>query len=468
SDVNTRLGDIFPKATTFCTGLGAFGSAAVQSAFFIIVLFVKSPLKALIGCLAILVVAPVIRATHRYVRGMSFHIISDYESVQRSLVRASRNWMLIRVLKTESLELARLHESSLATTQKSLRVHFISGLSSALPEAIGILLIAVLLAAQYKLDPQPGSAFISFLYLFLRMVQSLGAAGSTLGSLQSNFAAYTQAADLIAKVHQRFIDKAMVPIRTLSLYGNSEGPNIEVKAKSNDPLSANRTSEGWPEPPTLIIENLGYRYPGSQSNVLDHLSLEVPAGSCIGIVGQSGAGKSTLLALVLGIIEPTQGSLWLKTGAQSFTPRNSAVPIGYVGAEPFLIAGTVQDNLLYGAQGVYEKEKLVIALINAGFAEDSYDWDQFLTSAISEDGEGLSTGQKQRLCLARALLAQPKLLVLDEVSANLDMHAEEKIAEHVQRLKGQCTVIIVSHRPGMLKACERLFDIQAQELRGVR
>jgi ABC-type bacteriocin/lantibiotic exporter with double-glycine peptidase domain len=248
------------------------------------------------------------------------------------------------------------------------------------------------------------------------------------------------------------------------LQGSTLGPQLESESSFTQRIDSSAPQVALQSAPSLHIENLSYRYPGGDAVVFDGLNLDVPAGTCLGIVGHSGAGKSTLLALVLGILEPSGGKLWFDVDSQSFMPRSARIPLGYVGAEPFLIAGTVAENLLYGASENFSKEQMIGALINAGFADDAHDWNKFLQSPISEDGEGLSTGQKQRLCLARALLVNPKLLVLDEVSANLDVQAEEKIAEYVKRLKGRCTVIIVSHRPGMLKACDQLFDILAREV----
>ena len=212
--------------------------------------------------------------------------------------------------------------------------------------------------------------------------------------------------------------------------------------------------------PSIEVEDLEFAYGSSPGPVLRGISFRVAPGSSLGIVGPSGAGKSTLLAMLLGFLEPQRGRVRVD-GVDSRELRSGhSVSIGYVGPEPFLVAGSIRENLLYGSQGQYSDAQLLKALVLAGFSEKDDDLRRMLESMLSEDGEGLSTGQKQRLCLARALLASPRLLVLDEVSANVDAQAEGRIAESVARLSGTATVLIVSHRRGMLNRCDQILDLE--------
>ena len=122
----------------------------------------------------------------------------------------------------------------------------------------------------------------------------------------------------------------------------------------------------------------------------------------------------------------------------------------FLGADPFLLAGSVRENLSYGATHELDDEALWSALDAARVREAISALPTGLDHPIGEDGSGLSAGQKQRLCLARALLMRPSILVLDEVSANLDEATEAQLAETLRGLRGSVTVFLVSHRPGIL------------------
>src|SRR5262249_28140650 len=119
SEVNTWLAEIFPKAAGFATGVGNLLTSSVQSCFFFAVLLVKSPVKAAAGLAALIILGPAIRMTYGYVRRLSHEVIEHFAEVQRSIVRVTRNRILIRLLRTEAMELARLRHASLGTTQNS-------------------------------------------------------------------------------------------------------------------------------------------------------------------------------------------------------------------------------------------------------------------------------------------------------------------------------------------------------------
>lgn len=141
---------------------------------------------------------------------------------------------------------------------------------------------------------------------------------------------------------------------------------------------------------------------------------------------------------------------------------------GYVGAEPFLIEGTIYENLVYGSKQPIEREDCWKALKEAGLEEEIYRLPEQLDTPMSENGSGLSSGQKQRLALARAILGKPDLLFLDEVSSNLDTETERLIARSISRLRGRCTVLVISHRPGILEHADRCLDLTSRQIKTVK
>jgi ATP-binding cassette subfamily B protein AbcA/BmrA len=190
---------------------------------------------------------------------------------------------------------------------------------------------------------------------------------------------------------------------------------------------------------------------------LNQLNFDISAGEHIGIIGPSGAGKSTILMLILGILKPTQGKISISEQDPEIYFNTPFSKVGYVGPEPFLIKGSIRSNLLYGIKFNVTDEDIWNALKMASLSD--YIKSISLDYEIPEDQSGLSAGQKQRLCLARAFLNRPQLLVLDEATANLDDKTESEVALAVSLLKGKCTTVIVSHRPGILTYVDKTINL---------
>jgi ABC-type multidrug transport system fused ATPase/permease subunit len=453
SDINTWLAEIFPKTTEFAIAAGNFLTNSVQVIFFFTVMLSTSPLKALAGLAAVLILGPVLRLTHRHVRGLSRQIIEDFAEVQRRVVRATRNWLLIRLLRTEEPELNRLYTASLSTSQRSLRIEFVNAVSSGLPELAGVAVVATLVALQYGPDRQPAPAFVAFLYVFMRFIQALVQVGGQMAWLHANYSHFAKSADFLVQVPDKEFARAIAPLRNLSFFGRSQSEAVvsdrETSAPGTDLVHF---------PPIVAFKDVSFSYRDGPA-VIRNLSFEVSAGAALGITGPSGAGKSTLLALLMGVEVPDQGQIRLIAGANEFDPMSHRLTVGYVGPEPFLVTGSVADNLVYGATSAASAPDLIAALRKAGFSGEDSELNALLKSQLTENAEGLSTGQKQRLCLARALLSNPALLILDEVSANLDLAAESKIVETICSLRGESTIVIVSHREAMLEPCDCVLDL---------
>lgn len=194
------------------------------------------------------------------------------------------------------------------------------------------------------------------------------------------------------------------------------------------------------------FKDVSFKYPDGNEMVLEHFDLKVPQGTNVAIVGETGAGKSTLVNLVCRFFEPTFGQVLIdgkdaRDRSQLWLHSN----IGYVLQTPHLFSGTVRDNLRYGKPDATDEEIWkALKLVNAEFVIDKMD--KGLDSEVGEGGDMLSTGEKQLISFARAILADPKILVLDEATASIDTLTEKAIQDAIFTVIKGRTSFVIAHR----------------------
>lgn len=202
--------------------------------------------------------------------------------------------------------------------------------------------------------------------------------------------------------------------------------------------------------PGIVISHLSYAYPDSPEKVLDDFSCSFPAGMTSLIAGPTGIGKSTLLRLIMGLIQPSGGSVTIDGHPAGAALRGNFL---YVPQGNTLLSGTIRSNLQMADPNASEEQmKVALKTAEAGFV---LELPQGLDTPCGEVGGGFSEGQAQRICIARALLHPGSILVLDESSSALDAATEERLLSNIQRqYAGSKTILCISHRP----AAERFAD----------
>jgi ATP-binding cassette subfamily B protein len=208
----------------------------------------------------------------------------------------------------------------------------------------------------------------------------------------------------------------------------------------------------------ITLKDIGFRY-GSRS-VIRQLTLNIRPGEMIGLVGQSGSGKSTLVNLICRFYDVSEGAITIDgTDIRSVALADYRRNIGLVLQEPFLFFGSIAENIAYGRPDASREE--IIAAARAAHAHDfilrlphGYD------SVVGERGQGLSGGERQRISIARALLINPKVLILDEATSSVDTETEKEIQKALDNLVKGRTTIAIAHRLSTLRKADRLVVMQ--------
>jgi ATP-binding cassette subfamily C protein LapB len=207
------------------------------------------------------------------------------------------------------------------------------------------------------------------------------------------------------------------------------------------------------------LKNLTFSYPGQTSNVLSNISLEIAAGEKVGIIGRIGSGKTTLGKLLLGLYEPGSGMVTMDgTDIRQIDPAELRRFIGYVPQDIMLFRGTVHDNISMGVHDV-DDDTIMRAAELSCVDEFVKKHPQGFDMEVGESGRGLSGGQRQCVVLARAILLDPPVLVMDEPTSNMDNKTELQLKENLSKIIKEKTLILITHRASLLDIVDRLIII---------
>lgn len=252
------------------------------------------------------------------------------------------------------------------------------------------------------------------------------------------------------------IDK-YVEVRMLQLQGERLA-DIVFEQREPDVIPRHVPDETDTLAASIEFDTIGFRYADGEPAVLDGVSLAIAAGESVALVGASGCGKTTLVNVLLGVLKPTAGKVWIGgVDVDRIGIDRLRALVGTVLQDDVLFAGSIADNISFfdpdsNAQRIAECAKL------AAVHEDIIAMPMGYDTLVGDMGTVLSGGQKQRVLLARALYKRPKILVLDEATSHLDLERERQVNSAVDALR--MTRIIVAHRPETIASAERIVMLK--------
>ncbi|HOJ47176.1 MAG TPA: ATP-binding cassette domain-containing protein, partial [Bacillota bacterium] len=213
----------------------------------------------------------------------------------------------------------------------------------------------------------------------------------------------------------------------------------------------------------ITFENVTFGYK-SYEPVLKGIDIEIKPGEMIGLVGRSGAGKSTIINLLLRLYDPNQGRITINgVDIREISPEYLHENIGVVFQDTFLFHGTLYDNIAYGKEGATPEQVIAAAKI-ANAHDFIMQTSDGYNTIIGENGYTLSGGERQRIAIARAIIKNPSILILDEATSSLDVETESIIQESLDRIVKGRTTIAIAHRLSTLKNADRLFVIDGGKI----
>lgn len=210
----------------------------------------------------------------------------------------------------------------------------------------------------------------------------------------------------------------------------------------------------------IRIKDLSYRYPNADRLVLNHLNLSIRTNTSAAFIGQSGAGKTTLADLILGVLEPSSGDILAGGTRISDDLSRWHQTIGYVPQNIYLLDDTIEANIAFGIpKEQIDRTRIEKAIDRAQLRKTIEELPEGTQTVVGERGIRFSGGQRQRIGIARALYAEPEVLVLDEATSALDNETEAAVMESIDALHGEMTLIIIAHRLSTIQNCDVVYEI---------
>jgi ABC-type multidrug transport system fused ATPase/permease subunit len=215
----------------------------------------------------------------------------------------------------------------------------------------------------------------------------------------------------------------------------------------------------------ISFDNLTFSYPSRpESPVLKNINFSIDPGQLVALVGKSGAGKSTIASLLLSLYEPTEGNIFFDDyDIKNLNLTDLRSQIALVPQEIFLFGGTIRENIVYGKPGASDKE-VIKAAQSANAMEFIDRFSKKLDTVVGERGTQLSGGQRQRISIARAILKDPKILILDEATSSLDSESEQLVQNALDELMKNRTSIVIAHRLSTVRNANRIVVLENGEI----
>ena len=427
-------GDVLNRLEFDVTNVVNFLAETLPSALSVLAMFIGafSYLASMEWRLAVLVAAMVplfvlvSKIYIRQMRGLTRQVRDSDSKVQAFMQEITQNRMLVKTLESGGFMINRLENTQselrrnvVRRTSFSVFSNFILNFGFTLGYLVAFLWAAVRMSA--------GTLSFGGMTAFLQLVSKIQGPARSLTKLVPAFVSVFTAAERLMELEEDPLEE--------------QGDPIMLDA-----------------PCGVRLDNVSYAYQDGETNVIDNLSFDFRPGCCTAILGETGAGKTTLVRMLLALLQPQSGSLHIYNNVEErlLTPRLRANFV-YVPQGNTLLSGTIRENLCLGKHNATDEE-MREALIKS-CAEFVFDLPDGLDTACAEKGGGLSEGQAQRICIARALLRNRSVMLFDEATSALDPDTERRLLKNILASHDK-TIIFITHRLAVVDYCDDVLRVE--------
>jgi ATP-binding cassette, subfamily B, multidrug efflux pump len=464
--VRNRTGDLMSRTTNdlnavrMVLGPGIMYSATTFATMVLAIYFMTKLSWSL--TLWVLIPVPFVVVAVRYF-GQIIHRLS--ERIQAALgvlsTRAQENLTGIRVIRAyvqEKPEIAAFEAANRDYVNQNIKlIGSWSLFFPALSALIGLTVVILLWMGGVKvMDGRVTLGTFSAFYVFLiQLIFPMIAIGWVTNIFQRGAASMGRLQYILTA--EPAINDAGVEQELAPAAGNGDGQGHPSGRAARDDQTTESRIRG-----EIEFRHLTFAYPpigdgGANAPVLTEINLRIPAGSTLAIVGPTGSGKSTLAALIARLWEAPPGTLFIdQRSIRTYSLKELRGVIGYVPQDTFLFSETVRENIAFGVVGAAEEHVMEAAEI-ASISGEIENFPQRFDTMVGERGVTLSGGQKQRTSLARAVVRQPRILILDDSLSSVDTDTEERILRRLREVMRQRTTILISHRVSTVQAADQII-----------
>ena len=245
---------------------------------------------------------------------------------------------------------------------------------------------------------------------------------------------------------------------TLIIYHDIKKLNKKIYKKNNKQLTLNTKKIIFKK---LELKNIFFKYPKSRKYILNNISINLKAKDCIGIVGLSGSGKTTLMDLILGLIKPNKGKIFLNEELIDTKSKKWLEIVSYLPQESLVMEDTIKTNVSFdNNESQNNAKKIKFAIKKANIEKLIEAFPKKLNTKIGKSGVRLSGGQNKRIAIARTFFHDRQIIIMDEATSSLDIKTESLILDQLKILKKKKTIILITHNSNTLKYCDKIFRIK--------